>query len=72
MQAFMAPAALPWLTKMNSWCLCSHQLDSQASSGQAAFEQAMGLVWYYAENNPAMSWIGRRTLARIMAGEPSH
>ena len=26
----------------------------------------MGLVWYYAESNPAMSRTGRRTLERIM------
>lgn len=32
-----------------------------------AFEQAMGLVWYYLESNPAMSLLGRRTLQRIMA-----
>jgi aminoglycoside phosphotransferase (APT) family kinase protein len=32
-----------------------------------AFEQAMGLVWYYADSNPAMSLTGRRTLQRIMA-----
>jgi aminoglycoside phosphotransferase (APT) family kinase protein len=32
-----------------------------------AFQQAMGLVWYYAESNPAMSVMGRRTLGRIMA-----
>jgi hypothetical protein len=30
-----------------------------------AFEQAMGLVWYYATSNPALSQLGRRTLARI-------
>jgi aminoglycoside phosphotransferase (APT) family kinase protein len=30
-----------------------------------AFAQAMGLVWYYAESNPAMSRLGRRTLDRI-------
>jgi aminoglycoside phosphotransferase (APT) family kinase protein len=30
-----------------------------------AFEQAMGLVWYYAESNPAMSLTGRRTLGRV-------
>lgn len=36
-----------------------------------AFEQAMGLVWYYADSNPAMSRLGRRTLSRIMAdGSP--
>lgn len=27
----------------------------------------MGLVWYYAESNPAMSRLGRRTLDRILA-----
>lgn len=27
----------------------------------------MGLVWYYAHCNPAMSQLGRRTLQRIMA-----
>jgi aminoglycoside phosphotransferase (APT) family kinase protein len=32
-----------------------------------AFEQAMGLVWYYPETNPPMSAMGRRTLARLLA-----
>jgi aminoglycoside phosphotransferase (APT) family kinase protein len=32
-----------------------------------AFQQAMGLVWYYAGSNPVMSQIGRRTLERIVA-----
>jgi aminoglycoside phosphotransferase (APT) family kinase protein len=32
-----------------------------------AFEQAMGLVWYYAGSNPAMSRMGGRTLERIQA-----
>jgi aminoglycoside phosphotransferase (APT) family kinase protein len=32
-----------------------------------AFQQAMGLVWYYADTNPVMSRLGRTTLARIMA-----
>ncbi|MBO0825646.1 MAG: aminoglycoside phosphotransferase family protein [Actinobacteria bacterium] len=32
-----------------------------------ALQQAMGLVWYYADANPVMSRIGRRTLARILA-----
>jgi hypothetical protein len=27
----------------------------------------MGLVWYYAGSNPAMSLTGRRTLERIQA-----
>lgn len=38
--------------------------------GQAwAFEQAMGLVWYYADSNPALSRMGHRTLERIQ-GSP--
>ena len=32
-----------------------------------AFQQAMGLVWYYVESNPPMSRLGRRTLDRILA-----
>ncbi|RKT82366.1 Predicted kinase, aminoglycoside phosphotransferase (APT) family [Saccharopolyspora antimicrobica] len=32
-----------------------------------AFQQAMGLVWYYVESNPSMSSLGRRTLDRILA-----
>ena len=31
-----------------------------------AFQQAMGLVWYYADSNPVMSRLGRTTLDRIM------
>jgi aminoglycoside phosphotransferase (APT) family kinase protein len=31
-----------------------------------ALEQAMGLVWYYAESNPSMSGVGRRTLRRLL------
>ena len=43
--------------------------DLEWERGQAwAFEQAMGLVWYYADSNPAMSRMGRRTLDRIQAG----
>jgi aminoglycoside phosphotransferase (APT) family kinase protein len=30
-----------------------------------AFQQAMGLVWYYVESNPVMSELGRSTLARL-------
>jgi aminoglycoside phosphotransferase (APT) family kinase protein len=33
-----------------------------------AFEQAMGAVWYYADSNPPMSRMGRRTLERVLAG----
>ena len=36
-----------------------------------AFEQAMGAVWYYVDSNPAMSRMGRRTLERILADDPS-
>lgn len=35
-----------------------------------AFEQAMGLVWYYVESNPAMSRLGRRTLQRLVSPAP--
>jgi aminoglycoside phosphotransferase (APT) family kinase protein len=31
-----------------------------------AFEQAMGLVWYYATTNPTMARLGRSTLRRIL------
>ena len=42
--------------------------DLEWARGSAwAFEQAMGLVWYYAESNPAMSHTGRRTLERLTA-----
>ena len=32
-----------------------------------AFQQAMGLVWYYDQTNPMMSALGRSTLARILS-----
>lgn len=32
-----------------------------------AFEQAMGLVWYYEESNPGMARWGRRTIERLLA-----
>jgi len=42
--------------------------DLQWQRGRAwAFQQAMGLVWYYVESNPVMSQIGRRTLGRLAA-----
>ncbi|MFE0024941.1 phosphotransferase [Amycolatopsis sp. NPDC059021] len=42
--------------------------DLEWERGKAwAFQQAMGLVWYYADSNPAMSRMGRRTLDRLMA-----
>ena len=47
-----------------------HCSDLQWSRGAAwAFEQAIGLVWYYADSNPTMSRTGRRTLQRIVADE---
>ena len=42
--------------------------DLEWERGKAwAFEQAMGAVWYYHRTNQAMSRMGQRTLARIMA-----
>lgn len=41
--------------------------DDEWARGRAwALQQAMGLVWYYAESNPVMSAIGRRTLRRLL------
>jgi aminoglycoside phosphotransferase (APT) family kinase protein len=41
--------------------------DLEWERGKAwAFEQAMGLVWYYVDSNPTMSGLGRRTLDRIL------
>lgn len=41
--------------------------DLEWERGKAwAFEQAMGVVWYYVERNPTMSSMGRRTLDRIL------
>ncbi len=46
--------------------------DLEWTRGKAwAFEQAMGLVWYYVESNPVMSLIGRRTLERILTDTSS-
>src|SRR5262249_17435707 len=42
------------------------ELDWQRGKAWA-FQQAMGLVWYYEKTNPVMSRLGRRTLERIMA-----
>jgi aminoglycoside phosphotransferase (APT) family kinase protein len=45
--------------------------DLEWARGRAwAFDQAMGLVWYYPETNPPMSAMGRRTLTRLLA-EPT-
>ena len=45
--------------------------DVQWRRGMAwAFQQAMGLVWYYVQSNPAMSSFGRRTLQRLTLAWP--
>jgi aminoglycoside phosphotransferase (APT) family kinase protein len=46
--------------------------DLEWERGKAwAFQQSMGLVWYYADGNPVMAGIGRRTLDRLLAdGRP--
>ena len=42
--------------------------DVEWERGQAwAFQQAMGLVWYYRVSNPVMSRLGRVTLDRLTA-----
>jgi aminoglycoside phosphotransferase (APT) family kinase protein len=44
--------------------------DLEWARGAAwALQQAMGVVWYYAESNPPMSEMGRRTLQRLVADE---
>ena len=41
--------------------------DAQWWRGTAwAYEQAIGLVWYYRVTNPVMSRLGERTLGRIL------
>jgi aminoglycoside phosphotransferase (APT) family kinase protein len=40
--------------------------DLEWARGQAwAFQQAMGVVWYYVSTNPTMADLGRRALSRI-------
>lgn len=44
--------------------------DLEWERGRAwAFQQAMGLVWYYVDSNPSMSRTGRRTLDRILSAD---
>ncbi|TIT77710.1 MAG: aminoglycoside phosphotransferase, partial [Mesorhizobium sp.] len=45
--------------------LGSSQVEWQRGAAWA-FQQAMGLVWYYRSTNPAMSALGRSTLSRII------
>lgn len=44
----------------------SDELEWQRGAAWA-FQQAMGLVWYYVDSNPAMSALGRSTLERLVA-----
>lgn len=47
---------------------CLNPDELQWQRGQAwAFQQSMGLVWYYAESNPPMSQIGQHTLHQLLA-----
>ena len=48
--------------------------DAQWARGAAwAFEQAVGLVWYYRTSNPPFSAFGHRTLDRLLAaGTPTN
>jgi aminoglycoside phosphotransferase (APT) family kinase protein len=73
-------AADPALDLISAWNLLEREprgvlrsalrcSDLDWERGRAwAFQQAMGLVWYYAESNPVMSRLGRITLDRITAG----
>ncbi|WP_344880280.1 aminoglycoside phosphotransferase family protein [Nonomuraea antimicrobica] len=46
--------------------------DAEWERGKAwAFVQALGMVWYYVESNPPMARLGRSTLDRILASDPS-
>lgn len=46
--------------------------DVEWARGAAwAFEQALGLVWYYRATNPPMAWLGDVTLARLLAARES-
>ncbi|RLV49583.1 aminoglycoside phosphotransferase [Nocardioides mangrovicus] len=41
--------------------------DVEWQRGRAwALQQALGAVWYYADTNPAMARMGRRTIARVL------
>lgn len=71
-----APAD-PALDLVAAWHMLDHRrrelLRAELAIGELewrrgaawAFQQAMGLVWYYRETNPGMSALGRSTLGRI-------
>lgn len=43
--------------------------DLEWARGRAwALQQALGLTWYYATTHPVVSGVGRRTVARVLAG----
>lgn len=47
--------------------------DAEWERGRAwAFQQAMGLVWYYERSHPGMSEMGRRTLRRVLDARSAH
>jgi aminoglycoside phosphotransferase (APT) family kinase protein len=68
----------PALDLISAWHLLDHKRREavHASLGSSevewrrgaawAFQQAMGLVWYYRDTNPTMSALGRSTLCRIL------
>jgi aminoglycoside phosphotransferase (APT) family kinase protein len=68
----------PALDLVATWHLFNHQQretvrarlgssEIEWKRGAAwAFQQAMGLVWYYRNTNPVMSALGRSTLSRIL------
>lgn len=72
-------AADPALDLVSAWHLLDasgrHVVREHLRCGQVqwlrgmawAFQQATGLVWYYADTNPVMSRWGRRTLERLLA-----
>src|SRR3712207_2362607 len=46
--------------------------DLEWARGAAwALQQALGVVWYYVDTNPAMSSMGLRTLQRLVAHTPA-
>jgi aminoglycoside phosphotransferase (APT) family kinase protein len=47
-------------------CLGSSEIEWMRGAAWA-FQQAIGLVWYYQASNPTMSALGRSTLSRILA-----
>jgi len=68
----------PALDLVAAWHLLDRErrdiLRTQLGSGEVewkrgaawAFQQAMGLVWYYVRTNPGMSALGRSTLGRLL------